>query len=368
MTKERDRTEPPLLDRLLGLCVEARATDLHLASGCVPRLRLQGRLAPIAGERALSAADAESIVRALTNERQWEVFLDRLTLDLAHSGPDGTRFRINAFRERGGTSLAIRRLEDAFLELEEWNLPSQLSELTRLRDGLVLVTGPTGSGKTTTLASLLHIINRERDCHILTIEDPIEYLHENLRALVNQREVHTSVPGFAEAVRAALREDPDVMLVGEMRDLDTMRTAITAAETGHLVFSTLHTGDAVGSVERVIGVFPADEQRSVRQQLSLVLREVVTQRLLPRRDGDGLLPAVEILKVTKAVANLIRTGRSEQIYSAMEAGGELGMRTLEQDLASLVRRGRVDVAAARSAAHHPENLDAWLGRPDGGRP
>ncbi|MHC4932685.1 MAG: type IV pilus twitching motility protein PilT, partial [Planctomycetota bacterium] len=307
--------DDPLLARLLDRCIAASASDLHLSADCAPRLRTQGKLQPIEDEPALSAAETERIAHALMNETQRQVFEERLTLDLAHSVRDGTRFRINAYREQGGVALAIRRLEDVLRELSAWNLPSQLEELTRLRDGLVLVTGPTGSGKTTTLASLLNIINRDRACHILTIEDPIEYVHRNQRALVNQRELYTSVPSFAEAVRAAMREDPDVILVGEMRDLDTMRTAITAAETGHLVFSTLHTGDAVGSVERMIGVFPADEQKSVRQQLSLVLREVVTQRLVPRQGVAGMIPAVEILKVTSAVANLIRTGRSEQIYS-----------------------------------------------------
>jgi twitching motility protein PilT len=354
--------DDPLLARLLDRCTASRASDLHLSAGCAPRLRTQGQLRPIEDEQALSAAETERAAHALMNGMQREVFEKRLTLDLAHSAEDGTRFRINAYREQGGVSLAIRRLEDVFRELSEWNLPSQLEELTRLRDGLVLVTGPTGSGKTTTLASLINIINRDRACHILTIEDPIEYVHRNQRALVNQRELYTSVPSFAEAVRAAMREDPDVILVGEMRDLDTMRTAVIAAETGHLVFSTLHTGDAVGSVERMIGVFPADEQKSVRQQLSLVLREVVTQRLVPRQDGAGVIPAVEILKVTSAVANLIRTGRSEQIYSAMEAGGEQGMRTLEQDLASLVARGSITKESARIVSHRPGGLEERLKR------
>ncbi|MHC4972576.1 MAG: type IV pilus twitching motility protein PilT [Planctomycetota bacterium] len=349
------------LQRLLLLCAERAATDLHLSAGCAPRLRVHGELEVVEqGEPPLTAEETDAMARALMNDRQWEVYGEQLTLDLAHSGPDGTRFRINAYRERGGTALAVRRLESGFRGLEEWQLPPRLAEVTRLHDGLVLVTGPTGSGKTTTLASLLHIINRERACHILTIEDPIEYLHRNERALVHQRELYTTVPTFAEAVRAALREDPDVILVGEMRDLDTMRTAITAAETGHLVFSTLHTGDAVGSIERMIGVFPADEQKSVRQQLSLVLRQVVTQRLLPRCDARGMVPAVEILKVTNAVANLIRTGRSEQIYSVMETGGEHGMRTLEQELASMVRGGRVARETAYLAAHHPENLGQLL--------
>jgi twitching motility protein PilT len=356
-----------LLARFLRKCAEAGATDLHLSAGVVPRLRVHGELEPIPGEAPCDAATIGSLAHHMMNERQETVFREELTLDLALSDDDGNRFRVNAFRERGGPALAIRRLEDVFRELEEWGLPPRLEELTELRDGLVLVTGPTGSGKTTTLASLLHLINRKRACHILTIEDPIEYLHDNVRALVNQRELHTTVPSFAAAVRAALREDPDVILVGEMRDLDTMRTALTAAETGHLVFSTLHTGDAVGSIERMIGVFPADEQRSVRQQLSLVLRHVVTQRLVKRQDKPGLVPAVEILAVTSAVANLIRTGRSEQIYSAMEGGAEHGMQTLEQALAELVARGTIGREDARRVAHHPADLDQWLARGAGRR-
>ena len=323
------------------------------------RLRIHGELRPIEGERALDRVQLATMARTLMNERQREAFAADWTLDVALSGADGSRYRVNAFHERGGVSLAIRRLEDRFRGLEEWNLPAELAELTHLRDGLVLVTGPTGSGKTTTLASLLHIINRERSCHILTIEDPIEYLHENIRALVSQRELHTTVPTFAAAVRAALREDPDVILVGEMRDVATMRAAITAAETGHLVFSTLHTGDAVGAVERMIGVFPADEQHSIRQQISLVLRDVVAQRLVPRR-GGGMVPAVEILKVTKAVSHLIRTGRSEQIRSVMEGAAGSGMRTLEQSLAALVVQGTVAEPDARTVAHEPASFDAWL--------
>ncbi|MHC4939068.1 MAG: type IV pilus twitching motility protein PilT [Planctomycetota bacterium] len=347
------------LDRFLTLCSRARATDLHLAAGSAPRLRVGGELESIEGEDPLRREEIAAMADALMNERQRAAFAESWTLDLAVSGEDGSRFRVNAFHERSGIALAIRRLEERFRGLEEWNLPCQLAELTRLRDGLVLVTGPTGSGKTTTLASLLHIINRERRCHILTIEDPIEYLHRDIRALVSQRELHTTVPTFADAVRAALREDPDVILVGEMRDVATMRAAITAAETGHLVFSTLHTGDAVGAIERMIGVFPADEQHSIRQQVSLVLREVVTQRLVPRR-GGGMVPAVEILKVTKAVSHLVRTGRSEQIRSVMEGAAGAGMRTLEQSLASLVGAGTVSEPAARMVAHEPSALDAWL--------
>ena len=356
-----------ILDGLLFTCVVTEATDLHLAPDRVPRLRLSGQLRAIPREEPLSAEDLEAIVRSITNERQWRALEAEMSLDLAISSRDGTRFRVNVYRQQAGLALAVRRLERSFRTLAQWGLPTELGELAGLRDGLVLVTGPTGSGKSTTLATILHMINANRACHILTIEDPIEYVHRDGKALVNQRELHTSFPSFAKAVRTALREDPDVILVGEMRDVETMRTAITAAETGHLVFSTLHTGDAVGSVERMIGVFPADEQDSIRQQISLVLRQVVTQRLLPRRGAKGMVPAVEVLKVNAAVGNLIRTGRSEQIYSVMETSAGEGMRTLEQELARLVGEGRVTGAAARRAAHRPASLaDRLVEVPDGG--
>jgi twitching motility protein PilT len=248
-------------------------------------------------------------------------------------------------------------LDDTFRSFEALHLPPQLKELTALRDGLVLVTGPTGSGKSTTLATMINAINTGRSGHILTIEDPIEYVHRHRKCLVHQRELYTDVPAFADAVRAALREDPDVILVGEMRDLATMRAAITAAETGHLVFSTLHTADAVGALDRMIGLFPGNEQDSIRQQLSMVLRAVVAQRLLARKDGQGRVPAVEILKVTPAVAHLIRTNKPSQIYSAIETGAALGMQTMEQALAALNVQGLIDEVFARQMARDGRSFE-----------
>jgi twitching motility protein PilT len=237
------------------------------------------------------------------------------------------------------------------------NLPDSLAELSRLRDGLVLFTGPTGSGKSTTLATLLDEINRTRACHILTIEDPVEYLHTNRCSLVHQREVRRDVDDFAQAVRASLREDPDVVLIGEMRDAETMRAAIMVAETGHLVFSTLHCGGAIGALDRILGAFSSHQRDSLCQQLSMTLRAVVAQHLLPRADGPGRLPAVEILRVNKAAANLIRNHKSEQLYTVMEGGGQQGMRTLEQSLADLVAAGSIREATARSVSESPHMLE-----------
>lgn len=347
------------LPGLLATCVERGASDLHISPGHAPRVRETGELATL-DEPVVTPAESDAMARAVMNEAQWETFLSRQTADLACSGPDGDRFRVNVYRQRSGVALAVRRLRAAFLDLSAWGLPDEIGKLSGLRDGLVLVTGPTGSGKTTTLATLLHRINQERPCHILTVEDPIEYVHRSARALVHQRELMTDVPSFAEAVRSALREDPDVLLIGEMRDLETMRAAITAAETGHLVFSTLHTGDAVGAVERLIGGFPPDEQDAIRQQLSMVLRAVVAQRLLPRASGHGRVPAVELLQITTAVSNLIRTGRVEQIYSLMETGAAQGMQTMEHDLARLVAVGDVQERHGRALARNDATFDAWL--------
>ena len=253
--------------------------------------------------------------------------------------------------------MAVRKLDSEFRTFHDLGLPLAVVELADLRDGLVLLTGPTGSGKTTLLATLIHRINMKRTCHILTIEDPIEYIHQNEKSLVHQRELYSDVNTFSEAVRSSLREDSDVVLIGEMRDIETMRTAITAAETGHLVFSTLHCGNAVGALDRLIGAFPADEQQSLCQQLSMVLRAVVAQRLLPAVDGRGRIPAVEILKVTKAAANLIRNYKTEQLYSTMEGGSQEGMITLEQSLAELTAARRVKLEDARKAAENPRIFD-----------
>ena len=289
-----------------------------------------------------------------------EALLRAGAVDGAVTSPGGSRYRFNVFREQGRTAVAMRRLDDRFRSLRELGLPERLARFAALPDGLVVVSGPTGSGKSTTLATLIDEINRTRDAHVVTIEDPVEYVHRSARCLVAQRQVGRDAPSFNAALVDALRQDPDVVLVGEIRELETIRTAITAAETGHLVFTTLHAGDCVGAVERLVSVFPADEQAGVRRQLSLVLRGVFAQHLLPAVVPPGAPPARvacgELMLVTAPVANLIATGRSAQLRSTMEMGGRDGMRTLEEDLARLCAEGRIEERVALATTRFPDLL------------
>jgi twitching motility protein PilT len=345
----RDERPEQTLARLLGECERGGASDLHLAPGRPPQLRVHGELLPIPGTAPLSAADMEAISESMMNSGQRKALEEKGSADGACSSASGSRFRFNIFRRQGRKAIVLRRLEDRFRSLAELGLPDELYRLADLTDGLVVVSGATGSGKSTTLATLLDKINRERRCHMITIEDPIEYVHHPILAQINQRELYTDVPDFNEALVASLRQDPDVILVGEIRELKTIRTAITAAETGHLVYTTVHAGDCVGTVERLVGVFPADEQDGIRRQLSMVLRTVVNQQLLSTvaRDGKkGRVAVAEVLMVTPAVANLIAMGKGSQIYSAMETGRNVGMQTLEQDIARLWVSGRISEATA----------------------
>ncbi|MBM3999574.1 MAG: PilT/PilU family type 4a pilus ATPase [Planctomycetes bacterium] len=339
--------------------VNLRASDIHITGGMSPYYRVDAEIDPCL-DYVLMPELVDQMASSLMSAAQQVVFREKQTLDLAFTGPSGTRFRVNLFRERGQTAMAVRRLDDKFRSIEELHLPESFGEIAEFPHGLVIVTGPTGSGKSTSLASLINRINGSRKGHIVTIEDPVEFVHQNRRCLVHQRELHTDVPSFASAVRAALREDPDVLLVGEMRDIETMRAAITAAETGHLVFSTLHTGDAVGAIDRMISVFPAEEQTCVREQLSRVLRAVVSQRLVTRCDGPGRVPALEIMRVNNAIANQIRLGEPHQIYSVMQTATHDGMLILEQSLADLVAQGLISGTDAKSLARDSNILDSRL--------
>lgn len=355
-------TAAATLDRLLAACIAQDGSDLHFSPGLPPHIRIHGDLAPLDGESPFSGAAiaelASELLRRVGGNKQLDA-MPRGSFDGAVTSPGGGRFRFNVFRRQGEMALALRRLEDRFRTLTELGLPAALLTLCSVRDGLVIVSGPTGAGKSTTLATLLDHVNRTRRGHIITIEDPIEYLHTPVQCVVNQRQVGMDAPSFNDALVASLRQDPDVVLVGEIRDLETIRTAITAAETGHLVFTTLHAGDCVGSIERLVSVFPADEQDGIRRQLALVLRGIVAQRLLPaapNNEAQRRVACCEILMNTPAVANLIATGKSPQVYSVMETGTAAGMQTFEQDLARLWVGRRITEATALALARNPQVL------------
>jgi twitching motility protein PilT len=330
---------------MLATCVELGASDMHLTGGSPISYRVHGKLLRH-GAEVFPVDMVASLAECIMTDRQRQDFASRFTLDLGYSSAAGERFRVNCYREMGRTALAVRHLDQRLLTFEELGLPVRLRELARLKSGLVLVTGATGSGKSSTLAVLLNEINQTRDCHILTVEDPVEFVHTSRKSLIHHREVHTDVPSYAEAMWSALREDPDVIMLGEMRDLETMQAAIAAAETGHLVFSTLHTGEAVGAVERFIGHFSGEEQAVARHRIAMVLKAVIAQRLVPKKDGEGRVPAVELLMVNTAAANLIQSSKTRQLYSLMEAGAKDGMWTLDQDLARLVKGGKISLEEA----------------------
>jgi twitching motility protein PilT len=339
------------IDTLLEQMVAHNASDLHITVGSPPVLRLRGQLNRLDQLPRLSADDTRQLLyRILSTEQQKQLELNR-QIDLSYSIPGVARFRVNIFSQRESLAGAFRLIPTELKTLEELGVPASLYELCHRPRGLVLVTGPTGSGKSTTLAALIDEINRKRADHIITIEDPIEFLHKHKHCIVNQRELGPDAVSFAEALRGALRQDPDVILLGEMRDLETIGTALTAAETGHLVFATLHTQDAASTVDRLIDVFPAEQQGQVRAQIAGTLQGVVTQTLLPTADGQGRVPAVEVLFPDDAVRNLIRQAKIEQIYSVMQTGGARGMVTLEQSLAELVLRGVIteEIAVSRSS-------------------
>jgi twitching motility protein PilT len=338
-TQTQKRAASSTLEDLLIRTAELGASDLHLTVGTAPVVRLHGDLVRLEGHPDLDAEHADAIVDAVLNEHQRAAFDEDGAIDLAYAVPGVARFRVNVYRRREGVGAAFRLIPEKVRPLDVLGVPAQVAELGMLPRGLVLVTGPTGSGKSSTLAAVVDQVNRTRPCHILTIEDPIEYVHDHHVAVVNQREIGEDAPSFSAALRSALRQDPDVILVGELRDLETVATALTAAETGHLVLATLHTRSAPETVERMIDVFPPHQQHQVRSQLAGSLQGVVTQQLIKRADGTGRAVACEILIATPAVRNLIREGKAHMIASAMQGGGQQGMQTMDQALATLTKRG-----------------------------
>jgi len=353
---------------VLTRMADERASDVHLSPGFAPAIRVRGKIVGLEEYGPLSSQDTRDTVYSMLNDEQRKRFELHKQLDLAYAVPGVSRFRVNCFFQRGAISAAFRRIPHEIPKLDELGLPKVLGDFTRKPRGLILVTGPTGSGKSTSLAAMLDIINSERDEHILTIEDPIEFLHSHKRCIVNQREIGADAEDFALALKSALREDPDVILVGEMRDLETMSTALTAAETGHLVFATLHTQSTAQTVDRIIDIFPAEQQSQVRMQLSIGLQGIVTQQLLPTADGRGRVAACEVLVPTPAVRNLIREGKTHQIYSAIQTSGSLGMQTMDAHLAQLVRMGRISRDLADQRAAVPEELKRLLGASPQGSP
>jgi twitching motility protein PilT len=353
---------PLSIDTLLEQIAARDASDLHLTVDSAPVFRVRGELQRLAGIEPLTADDTlELIYRILSTEQQKQLEISR-QLDFSHSVPGLARFRVNVYFQRETLGAAFRLIPDRIKSTDELGLPTVLRELAVRPRGLVLVTGPTGSGKSTTLATMIDEVNRTRSQHILTIEDPIEFLHTHNRCIVNQREIGQDATGFAEALRAALRQDPDVILVGEMRDLETIATALTAAETGHLVFGTLHTQSAPSTIDRIIDVFPAEQQEQIRIQIASSLQGVITQALLPTADGMGRVPALEVLLPDDAVRNLVRQGKVEQIYSVMQTNTSRGMQTMEQSLADLIQRGVVTFEVGLTRSSRPQQLIGVLER------
>ncbi len=345
------------LDALLAGAVERGASDVHLHSGASIQLRIHGRLEPLSGATPpLAPGEAERLIDAALSPEQREQLAAHGQVDLALSLPGVGRFRGNVYRQQRGTDAVFRAVPAAPPTLESLGLPRALARFANYHQGMVLFTGPAGCGKSATMAAMVHIVNEERRDHIITIEDPIEVLHPSRRCLVNQRQVGRHTGSFARALRAALREDPDVLVIGELRDLETISLALTAAETGHLVFATLHTNNAVRTVNRLVGVFPTAQQAQIRTMVSESLRTVVSQRLLLRAGGGGRVPALEVLVNTKAVANLIRESKTFQIRSVLQTGGAQGMMLLDASLAELVRTGVVTREEALLHAEEPQRL------------
>jgi len=350
------------VQEFLSTLLDLDGSDLHLTAGAPPTVRVHGDLVRLENYPPLEPETLRTLIYSILPQRHRERFEQDLELDTSYSLPGKARFRVNVYQQRDAMGAAFRLIPFEIRSLEQLGLSANLGDMARLPRGLVLVTGPTGSGKSTTLAAMLDIVNQERPCHIMTVEDPIEYLHHHKTAIVNQREVGADTKSFAEALKHVLRQDPDVILVGEMRDLETISTAVTAAETGHLVFATLHTQDAPQTIDRIIDAFPPYQQQQIRVQLSTTLQGVITQQLLQTWDGKGRVCVAEIMVATPAIRNLIREGKVHQIYSSMQAGGRYGMRTMDQGLAALVQSGRISFELGLQRCHDPQELARLTGR------
>jgi twitching motility protein PilT len=341
--------------------LDRRASDLHITAGAKPTVRVRGRLAALDEFPVLTPTDTREIVYSILGNDQRQRLETDWQVDLAYTIPNRARFRVNAYFQRSAIGAAFRLIPSEIVSIDKLGLPPIVHDLTKKPRGFVLVTGPTGSGKSTSLASMIDEINESREEHIMTIEDPIEFLHSHKKCIVNQRELGSDAQSFGAALRSALRQDPDVILVGEMRDLETIQTALTAAETGHLVFATLHTQDTPQTIDRIIDVFPPHQQHQVRVQLSVALQGIVTQTLLPTADGSGRVVASEVLIPSPAVRNLIREGKTHQIYSVLQTSASAGMQTMDSSLASLVRTGKITRQLAEQRSTTPEELKRLLG-------
>lgn len=352
-----------VVQELLEKMIRQKASDLHLTVGIPPVLRIYGKLSFLEGYPTIRPSDTITLAQALLGEERWQKFLHTKEMDFSLGMPDLGRFRINAYFQRGSVGLAIRALSYIIPSMDELHLPKEtLQKLSLLPRGLILVTGPTGSGKSTTLASMIDYINEHRPCHIITIEDPIEYLHTHKKCIINQREVGTDTSSFESALVHTLREDPDVILVGEMRNLETIATALTAAETGHLVMATLHTNNAPQTIDRIVDVFPPHQQTQIRIQLAGALQGIVSQQLLPLANENGRIPAVEIMITNNAIRNLIREGKTHQIYSVIQTSLAEGMITMDRALFELYKRGLISWEEAYGRAVDPKEFSLWRNR------
>ncbi len=343
------------LTELLAFSVKNKASDLHLSAGLPPMIRVNGDVRRI-NLPAMEHKDVHSMIYEVMNDALRKTYEEHLEVDFSFEIPGLARFRVNAFNQDRGAAAVLRTIPSKILTLEDLNAPKIFADLAMKPRGMVLVTGPTGSGKSTTLAAMVNHVNENEYAHILTVEDPIEFVHESKKGLINQREVGSHTHSFSAALRSALREDPDVILVGELRDLETIRLALSAAETGHLVFGTLHTVSAAKTVDRIVDVFPGDEKEMVRAMLSESLQAVISQTLLKTKDGSGRVAAHEIMLGTPAIRNLIREAKVAQMYSAIQTGASFGMQTLDASLMDLVKRNQISMGTARSAAKIPENF------------